>query len=92
MPTAPAHREAVSRAQAALRELPLHRHVAEAIGADRAEAVTLLMLAIDDILTPSQRAALNELTQPMATHPVLFGELSNVRAQLAALWTHARVV
>lgn len=91
MPSAPAHREAVTLAQNALRDLPLHRQVFEAIGAERAEAVTLLMLAIDDILTPPQRAALIELTQPIAAHPALASELSNLRAQLAALWTHSRV-
>jgi len=91
MPTAPAHREAVSSARTALRNLPLYRQVAEAIGAERAEAVTLLMLAIDDILTPPQRAALNELTRSLAEHPTLPGELGNVRAQLSALWTYARV-
>jgi glutathione gamma-glutamylcysteinyltransferase len=90
MPSAPAHREAVTSAQTALHDLPLHRHVAEAIGAERAEAVTLLMLAIEDILTPPQRAALSELTQPTAAQPSLAGEVSNVRAQLAALWTFAK--
>jgi len=91
MPSAPAHRDAVTSAQAALRDLPLHRQVAQAIGAEHAAAVTLLMLAIDDILTPPQRAALRQLTQPEAQHPALAGELSNVRAQLTALWTHAKV-
>lgn len=91
MPSAPAHREAVTNAQTALRDLPLHGQVAEAIGAERAEAVTLLMLAIDDILTPPQRAALHQLTQTETEHPGLTGELSNLRAQLAALWAHAKV-
>jgi hypothetical protein len=91
MPSAPAHREAVASARTALRDLPLHREIAEAVGAERAEAVTLLMLAIDDILTPPQRAALSQLTQPTSAHPALAGEVSNVRAQLAALWTHAKV-
>jgi len=90
MPSAPAHREAVASAQAALRDLPLHRQVAEAIGAEHAEAVTLLVLAIEDILTPPQRAALNQLTSPISAHPALSGEVSNVRAQLAALWQHAK--
>jgi glutathione gamma-glutamylcysteinyltransferase len=89
MPTAPAHRDAVGNARAALRELPLQRQVAEAVGAERAEAVTFLLLAIEDLLPPPQRAALDELTHSLATHPTLVGELSNVRAQLAALWTHA---
>lgn len=91
MPSAPAHREAVTSARAALRDLLLHRQVAEAIGAERAEAVTLLMLAIDDILTAPQRAALRELTHPTAAHPALVSEVSNIRAQLAALWTHAKI-
>jgi phytochelatin synthase len=91
MPSAPAHREAVTSARTALRDLPLHREIAEAIGAERAEAVTLLMLAIDDILAPPQQAALNQLTHPLSAHPALAGEVSNVRAQLAALWTHAKV-
>ena len=91
MPTAPAHREAITAAQTALRDLLLHREIAEAIGAERAEAVTLLMLAIDDILTAPQRVVLNQLTHSLSAHPALAGEVSNVRAQLAALWTHAKV-
>jgi hypothetical protein len=81
----------VTSAQTALRDLPLHRQVVEAIGAERADAATLLMLAIDGILTPVQRAALNQLTRAETDHAALAGELSNVRAQLAALWKHAKV-
>ena len=91
MPSAPAHREALASAQTALRDLALYRQVAEAIGAERAEAVTLLILAIDGILTPAQRAALKHLIRSGTDHPALTDELSNVRAQLAALWTHAKV-
>lgn len=90
MPSTPAHREAVENARAALRDLPVHQEVAAAIGAERAEAVTLLMLSIDDILTPPQRSALEQLTH-QTEHPALAAELSNIRAQLAALWTHAKV-
>jgi hypothetical protein len=53
--------------------------------------VTLLMLAIDAILTPPQRAALKQLTQTETADPELVGELSNLRAQLAALWMQAKV-
>ena len=91
MPTAPAHLEALASAQIALRDLPLHREIVKTIGAERAEAVTLLMLAIGDTLTPPHRAILDELTNPLSAHPALAGEVSNVRAQLAALWTHAKV-
>jgi glutathione gamma-glutamylcysteinyltransferase len=90
MPTAAAHRGAVDSAQAALRALPLHRQVEDALGAERAEAVTLLLLASYELLPPAQRAALDEATHSVAAHPALTGEVSNVRAQLAALWTHSR--
>jgi len=89
MPSAPAHREAVASARTALRELPLHQQIVEAIGAERAEAVTLLMLAIDDMLTPVQRTAFNPLTRAAMDNAALAGELSNIRAQLAALRAHA---
>jgi glutathione gamma-glutamylcysteinyltransferase len=88
MPSAPAHREAVESARAALRDLPLYLQVREAIGPERAEAVTLLMLSVDDILNPPQRAALHQLTRADTEHAALAGEIKNLRAQLAALWTH----
>jgi glutathione gamma-glutamylcysteinyltransferase len=91
VPSAPAHREALASARASLQELALHGQVTAAIGAERAEAVTLLLLAIDDVLTPAQRAALGELTLAHTNDPTLNGELGNVRAQLAALWSHAKV-
>jgi glutathione gamma-glutamylcysteinyltransferase len=90
MPSAAAHREALASARAALRELPVHSHVSEAIGTEHAEAVTLLLLPIEDIHTPHQRAALGRLASTETRHVALLGELSNVRAQLAALWAHAR--
>jgi hypothetical protein len=58
---------------------------------ERAEAVTLLMLAIDGVLTPMQRATLKQLTREETVHVALASELSNVRAQLTALWKHAKV-
>jgi glutathione gamma-glutamylcysteinyltransferase len=90
IPSAAAHREALASARAALRELPVHQHVSAAIGTEQAEAVSFLLLAIADILTPDQRAALGRLTSTETRHAALSGELSNVRAQLAALWTQAR--
>jgi glutathione gamma-glutamylcysteinyltransferase len=90
MPSAPAHREALASARAALQGLPIHGQVSEAIGTGHAETVTLLLLAIEDILTPEQRAALGRLSSPHTTHAALAGELGNVRTQLAALWMHAR--
>jgi glutathione gamma-glutamylcysteinyltransferase len=91
VPSAPAHREALASARASLQELALHRQVTAAIGAEHAEAVTLLLLAIDDVLTPAQRAVLGELTRRQTDDPTLNGEVGNVRAQLGALWSHAKV-
>jgi glutathione gamma-glutamylcysteinyltransferase len=90
MPSAAAHRDALASARAALQALPVHRQVSDAIGAEHAEAVTLLLLSIDHVLTPDQRAALGRLMSTPPAHEALAGELSNVRAQLSALWTHAR--
>lgn len=91
LPSAPAHRDALDSARRALRDLALHRHVADAIGDEQAEAVTLLLLAIDDVLTTPQRTTLGQLMGSQTEHAALAGELSNVRAQLAALWSHANV-
>jgi glutathione gamma-glutamylcysteinyltransferase len=90
VPSASAHQEALASARAALRALPVHRQVSDAIGTEHAEAVTLLVLSLEDILTPDQRAFVGRLTSTKPDHPALTGELNNVRSQLAALWTHAR--
>ena len=84
-PTAAPHRDALERARAALRELPLWAHVESAVGAERAEVVTLLLLAMSDRLSPSQRAELLSLTEPLAAEGPLAAELSNLGAQLAAV-------
>jgi glutathione gamma-glutamylcysteinyltransferase len=84
-PTAAPHREALERARAALRELPLWSHVAGAVGAERAEVVTLLLMAMTDRLSPSQRAELVALTGALAADGPLAAELSNLGAQLAAV-------
>lgn len=89
-PSAPLHLEALDGARAALRELPLHRQVTDAIGTVHAESVTFLLLAIHDILTESQRATLVRLTGMHRNHPALAAELSNVGAQLTALWAERR--
>lgn len=91
MPSAPSHLDALDSARAALRALPLHRQITAAVGAQHAEAVTLLLLAIDDILTPSQRTTLGRLTRAHDDHPALVVERSNVGAQLAALWAQSRL-
>jgi glutathione gamma-glutamylcysteinyltransferase len=91
VPSASAHREALANARAALQGLALYREVSDAIGAAHAETVTLLLLTIDDLLSSRQREALEQLTLTHTEHPALTAELSNVRAQLSALWSYARV-
>jgi glutathione gamma-glutamylcysteinyltransferase len=90
VPSASAHREALASARTALQSLLLYREVSGSIGTEQAEAVTLLLLAIDDLLSARQREALQLLAQGHTEHPALAAELSNVQAQLAALWAYAR--
>ena len=80
VPSALAHQNGLAEARAALRDLPAHRHVAEVVGSEQAEAVTLLLLAIANLLAPAQRAAL--LAMSSTNNRALGTELSNVRAQL----------
>ncbi|HEY3253196.1 MAG TPA: phytochelatin synthase family protein [Polyangiaceae bacterium] len=87
VPSARAHQDGLADARAALRELPAHRQAAAAVGAEQAEAVTLLLLAIADRLGPAQRAALLALSS--SDNRALATELSNIRAQLSAVLRHA---
>jgi glutathione gamma-glutamylcysteinyltransferase len=89
-PAAGAHQEALANARSLLRSVPAYSHVMDAIGPDRAEAVTILLLAIAELLSPAQRAMLTALTSTRSEDGTLGAELSNVRAQLAAVWMHAR--
>ena len=86
VPSALAHQNGLAEARAALRDLPTHRHVLAVVGSERAEAVTLLLLAIADLLAPAQRAAL--LALPGTDNQALATELSNIRAQLSAVLGH----
>jgi glutathione gamma-glutamylcysteinyltransferase len=84
-PSAAAHQEALARARAVLRELPLWAHVASAVGEERTEVVALLLLAMADRLSPSQRTELVALTGTLAGDSPLVAELNNLGAQLAAV-------
>lgn len=90
IPTATAHQEALASARTALRESPVYAVVRDAVGAERAEAVSLLLSASVDLLTPEQRATLLTLTGPLPAESPLAPELTNLRAQVVALWEHAR--
>ena len=82
----------MTRARAAFQEVSLYRDVTTAVGPDHAEVVTLLLLASVDLLVPERRTQLTALTGRLAEDSPLTAELSNVRAQLAALWEHSREV
>jgi len=83
VPSAPAHQDALASARAALRDLSTYRRVAEAIGSEQAETVTLLLLASADLLAPEQRAGLLGLSS--TDNQALATELGNIRAQLSAV-------
>jgi glutathione gamma-glutamylcysteinyltransferase len=83
-PTAAAHLQALASARAALHGLGAYAKVVDAIGPERAEAVTVLLLALADRLSPEHRAS---LASPGDGGP-LSSELNNVRAQLEALLDH----
>lgn len=82
------HREALAAARASLRSRDGFSEIAQAVGSERAEAVTILMLAISAHLTPSQRALLGN-GGDSHDDALLLEELANLRAQLTALWSHA---
>ena len=85
IPTAAAHRDALAAARAALRALPLYAQVESAVGAGDAEAASMLLLASVDLLLPAQRTRVTELTGGPFDDSPLTTDLTNLRAQLAAL-------
>jgi len=73
------HQEALVTVRTILRSSPVYSRIEQEVGSEHAEAVTILLFAIADHLKPSQRDELGTLNGPIAE------ELSNLRAQLAAL-------
>lgn len=90
-PTAPAHREALEKARAALRALPLHAEVRTSVGEDEAEVVTLLLLSTTELLLPAQRRLVAALADAARTGSPIASELDGLRAQLAAIHEHMAV-
>jgi glutathione gamma-glutamylcysteinyltransferase len=84
-PSAEPHREALERARAALRALPLWSHVAGVVGSERAEVVALLLLSMAERLSPAQREELFLLGGGAVGDGPLASELENLGAQLAAV-------
>jgi glutathione gamma-glutamylcysteinyltransferase len=86
-PGSEAHQAALSRTRAAVRSLAAFPRVAQADGAERAEAITILLLAIASRLPPERQGEIVALAAEAEHDEPLAGELANLRAQLGALWT-----
>jgi glutathione gamma-glutamylcysteinyltransferase len=86
VPNSTAHKEAIGAVRTAVRSLAVFPRVDQVVGAERAEAVTLLLIAISDRLSPARR---DEITPLIASEQddVLAAELASLRVQLGALWT-----
>ncbi len=82
-----AHADALASARTGVARLALHAYIVDAVGPTHAEGVALLMLAIADRLPPPWRAALAPLVALTEVDDALAGELTNLRAQMAAVWT-----
>ena len=87
VPQAPAHLEAIAAARSAVRGLVVFSRIERETGRDRAEATTLLLLAIADHLAPPRYEELAEVLAEAEHDEALAAELANLRAQLGALWT-----
>jgi glutathione gamma-glutamylcysteinyltransferase len=88
-PTAAAHREALVTARNAIRSTELFPRVLEIVGDERAEAVTILLLAMADRMPTPSRALVDAWTSSLVEHELVSAELNNVRAQLAALFDNS---
>jgi glutathione gamma-glutamylcysteinyltransferase len=87
VPSSSAHQEAIGAARDAVRKFPLFSRVEQAVGVERAEAVTLLLITISERLAPTRRDELRALLTEAGTDEPLAAEIANLRDQLAALWT-----
>ena len=85
VPNSSAHAEAIAAARDAVRSLAVFPRVEQAAGAERAEAVTLLLIAIADRLAPARRDELVALVADADQAEPLAAELASLREQLGAL-------
>ncbi len=83
VPSSPTHQDAIGAARAAVRKVAVFARVEQTVGAERAEAVTLLLIAVADRLAPARR---DELTGADGDE-ALAAEIASLRDQLGALWT-----
>jgi glutathione gamma-glutamylcysteinyltransferase len=89
-PSSAAHRDAIEHARSALRELPVYPRVTAVTGPERAELVTILILASETLLGPEPRARLAAIVGTIDEESPLAAELQTVRTQLQALRAHLR--
>jgi hypothetical protein len=87
VPSSKAHHDAIGAARNAVQSLAVFSRVEQAVGAERAEAVTLLLIAIADRLAPDRRQELTAVLAEAEHDQALAAEIASLRDQLAALWT-----
>jgi glutathione gamma-glutamylcysteinyltransferase len=87
VPHSTAHQEAIGAARNAVRNLAVFLRVEAAVGAERAEAVTLLLIAVADRLAPARREELTAVLAEAEHDQALAAEIASLRDQLGALWT-----
>jgi glutathione gamma-glutamylcysteinyltransferase len=89
VPNSTAHQEAIAAARRAVSDLAVFSRIRQAVGAERAEAVTLLLIAIADRLAPARREELTAALADAQHDEALAAEIASLRDQLGALWTIA---
>jgi len=85
VPNSAAHQAAIGATRDAVRHLAVFARVEQAVGAERAEAVTLLLIAIADRLSPDRRDELRTVVAEGAPE-TLVTEILSLRDQISALW------
>lgn len=79
------HTDAIAAARAGLRKLAFYTDVVTTVGHERADAVTILILAITDLVPPALRAQIDAAVREAEFDDELVAELRMLRAQMAAL-------
>lgn len=77
--------DAIATARAALRKLAIYPSVVAAVGQERSDEVTLLMLAVADSLPSALRELIGAAVSEADHDDALVSELRTLRAQIAAL-------
>jgi glutathione gamma-glutamylcysteinyltransferase len=86
VPNSAAHHDAIAATRSALRKLAVFPRVEQAAGAERAEAVTLLVLAIAERFAPARQEEVLAVLAEAAQDEALAAEIASLRDQLGALW------